>query len=371
MKVLHAISDENIGGAGILLLNLLRCFEGSEIQSLVVLPKGSRLTTRLNEIPCKVIILNHPCDRADTGSVLEISKIIRENRVDLVHANAALSARIAGRLCGVRVVFTRHCFYPMQERARLHPANLLNNLLCDAAIATAEVAKENLKQSGISQQKIHLVINGSPPIREVSDHELLFHRQKWGIEKEDFVVGICARLESCKGQDVFLKAAEQVLRQSRRAFRFLIVGEGSTKGELRRMAKRMGIAHAVTFTGFVSDMAPVYRLLDLNVNCSRGTETSCLALSEGMSAGVPMAISSYGGNGAMLGDSGAGTSFAPEDHVALAEIILRFSSNKEEHQKRRQAARERYLQYYTAQRMALETASVYREVLKKSTRNRP
>ena len=297
--------------------------------------------------------------------------MIRKENVDLVHANAALSARIAGRLCGVRVIFTRHCFYPMQERSRLHPSRLLNNLLCDAAIATADVAKENLLQSGIPRRKIHTVINGSPPVREVSAHELLFYRQKWGIAKDDFVVGICARLERCKGQDVFLRAAEIVLRQSCRRFRFLIVGEGSMKEELYRMAKHMGIAHAVTFTGFVSDMAPVYRLLDLNVNCSRGTETSCLALSEGMSAGVPMAISSYGGNAAMLEGSDAGAAFAPEDHAALAEIILRFSSDRPEHQKRRQAARERYLRHYTAERMAIETASVYREVLKKSTRNRP
>ena len=54
MQVLHVISDENIGGAGVLLLNLLRCFEGSKIKCLVALPSASRLKERLQGLSCKV-----------------------------------------------------------------------------------------------------------------------------------------------------------------------------------------------------------------------------------------------------------------------------------------------------------------------------
>ena len=37
-------------------------------------------------------------------------------------------------------------------------------------------------------------------------------------------------------------------------------------------------------------------ITDINVNCSIGTETSSLALSEGMSLGVPAVVSDFGGN---------------------------------------------------------------------------
>ena len=115
------------------------------------------------------------------------------------------------------------------------------------------------------------------------------------MDAEEYVIGICARLERCKGQDVFLRAAKRLTEAFPQAkLRFLVVGSGSEEGRLRSLAEHLGIARWVTFTGFLEDMAPVYRLLRINVNCSRGTETSCLALSEGMSAGVPMVVSDAG-----------------------------------------------------------------------------
>ena len=41
-------------------------------------------------------------------------------------------------------------------------------------------------------------------------------------------------------------------------------------------------------------------IVDINVNCSVGTETSSLALSEGMSLGIPAVVSDFGGNPYMI-----------------------------------------------------------------------
>ena len=50
MRVLHVISDENIGGAGVLLCNLLGEFDQTRVQSEVALPLGSALCPRLREL---------------------------------------------------------------------------------------------------------------------------------------------------------------------------------------------------------------------------------------------------------------------------------------------------------------------------------
>ena len=110
-------------------------------------------------------------------------------------------------------------------------------------------------------------------------------------------------------------------------------------------------------------MAPVYRLLRVNVNCSVGTETSCLALSEGMSASLPMVVSDYGGNAAMIGESKAGILFAPKDDIALANAIIRLSLDQELEQEMKRAAKERYEQNYTAVQMTEQTTAVYEELL--------
>jgi len=368
MKVLHVISDENIGGAGILLLNLLSCMNDTQIEHTVALPEKSLLRTRLEEINVPTIPLIHPCDRVCVSSVLELCRHMRERKIDVVHANAALAARIAGRLCGVRIVHTRHCCFPPSGIWRLSVARgfggAFNRLLSDRAIATANAAKENLESFGFPKQKIDVIINGSRAIREVDERELERLRTKLKLFPTDFIVGICARLEPYKGHKTFLESVNLCERLSPTTqFRFLIVGDGSLRREIEDYAKMLGIADKVRFTGFVSDTAPYYRLMRINVNCSFGTETSCLALSEGMSASLPMIASDYGGNPAMIGDGRAGVLVPINDAEALAKAICRIAKDPHLETKMREAARDRFERYYTAERMAEQVREVYYSVL--------
>ena len=261
MKVLHVISDQNVGGAGVLLCNLLRHFDAS-VESIVALPRGSALTARLDALGVVNVSLLHPCDRLSAASVKEIGEVIRESGAELVHANAAICARVAGRRAGVGVLFTRHCCYPPAGLYRLSAvrwlAGRINRALSDAAIATAEVAAQNLRAYGIPARDIHVIINGSDEVREVSGEELEAFCKQYGIKEDEYLVGICARLEACKGQDVFLRAAKRLTEAlPHQKLRFLVVGSGSAEGALRALADRLGIADRVTFTGFLNDMAPI------------------------------------------------------------------------------------------------------------------
>ncbi len=370
MKVLHVISDSNIGGAGVLLCNLLSSFDREAVESSVALPCGSKLAPRFVKMGVPVLYLSEECDRASWGSVWELSRIIKRNKVDIVHANAALSARVAARLCHVPVVHTRHCYFPptgMLARSLVRrTAGVCNRLLSDHVIATADAAAENLRQLGIPERKMSIIINGSLPVREVDDKTLDATRKTYGIRKDDFTVGICARLEECKGQDIFLSAAA-ILRQMRHdiPFRFLIIGDGSRRDALKKMAVDLGLDDCVIFTGFVSDMAPIYRILRLNVNCSCGTETSCLAISEGMSVGLPTVASDYGGNVAMIGESNAGFLFPTGDAEALANIILQIAEDAALEAKMKGCAHERYLSHFTAEKMSREVENVYKKLASK------
>ncbi|MBE6589718.1 MAG: glycosyltransferase [Ruminococcaceae bacterium] len=370
MKILHVISDENIGGAGILLTNLLSLFDRERVESTVALPQRSKLYKRIEEMGIKTIPLYSSVSGFSLPSVRELCRCIRETHTELIHANAALCARIAGRICGVPVVHTRHCCFspsfvwhiPLVKQL----GGLGNRVLSDRVIATAEAAAENLHVLGIPQKKIKVIVNGSKPVREADEEELTGLRDALGLKSTDFVVGICARLEACKGHTTFLKAARIVLDHCHaRNVRFLIIGEGSARASLESLAEELGISDAVRFVGFVSDLAPYYHLMNVNVNCSVGTETSSLALSEGMSAGLPMIASDFGGNPAMIGDGRAGFLFPARSDSALAECICRIASDVNLESSMRREARARYEHFYTAERMADEVTSLYQEVLQK------
>lgn len=233
-------------------------------------------------------------------------------------------------------------------------------MLSDVVIATANAARENLLDLGIPKERIQCIINGSDPVREVKEEELGIYRAKWGIEERDFTVGLCARLEPCKGQEIFLRAAKRLLNEYPQfPFLFLIVGTGSDEERLKRLSLELGIDARVRFTGFVEDMAPVYRLLRVNVNCSVGTETSCLALSEGMSASLPMVVSNYGGNADMLGEGDAGLLYEAGDADALSRAIARIAMDPILERQMRGAAYRRYLKKYTADQMTEHLTAVY------------
>ncbi len=363
MRVLHVISDTNIGGAGVLLCNLLTHFS-EDVRSAVALPRDSLLRERLIRLGIPIMDLTHSPHLLLWRSVKELMGIIKREQINVVHANASLSARVAARLSGCCSVHTRHCFYPVSQKGRSLIARRANDLLTDAAIATSPVVVDNLLKMGIQPRKIHVVVNGSRPVPTVPQRILAEYRQKWGIEQGDFTVGICARLEPCKGIDVFLQAAREVIaNRPALSVRFLIAGCGSRETEYKHLSQRLGIADRVTFTGFLSDTAPFYRLLHLNVNCSRGTETSCLALSEGMSAGVPVVASDYGGNPLMVGEEGAGFLFPIDNAHALASAICELADDPHLRRGMSQKALERYRTHFTAHRMAQETEEIYRQVL--------
>ena len=298
----------------------------------------------------------------------ELNAIIRQYHPEIVHANAAVCARIAGRLNGTVVVHTRHCYQPLSAAWR-NPliravGGMGNRMLSDRVIATAEVAGDNLRAMGIPDDKISLIRNGCEAVRPVGVEELARFRARYAILPDDFCVGICARLEPCKGHRTFLWAAKLVIGSlPKRRFRFLIAGDGSRRAELEQLAYDLGVAPWVTFTGFLPDPAPFYRTLRVNVNCSAGTETSCLAVSEGMSAALPTVLTDYGGNRAMLGESGAGYCIPVGHAGALAEAICRIALRPELESAMKRNARARYEQKYTADRMAEQLTAVYRNLL--------
>ncbi len=367
MRVLHVISDQNIGGAGVLLESLLQNFDLARVESHVLLPRESALRERFLRLPVTLHATEARMDSVNLAAVRELSRIIRDTEAELVHANAAISARVAGRLCRIPVIHTRHCCFPPEGLMRLSlvraSAGLCNRMLSDRVIATAEAAAEDLRGLGIPNARIRVIRNGSRRVREVTSEELAVLRERLSLTREHIPIGICARLEPCKGHVVFLHAAARVTEHFPNA-RFLIVGEGSRREELEHLTDALQIREYVRFAGFVEDMAPVWRLLHINVNCSVGTETSCLALSEGMSAGVPMVVSDYGGNPDMLGESEAGLLYPAGDADALAAALARILSDQELWERMSRAALDRYEQNYTAEGMTEHLTAVYEELFR-------
>jgi glycosyltransferase involved in cell wall biosynthesis len=369
IKVLEVISDTNIGGAGVLLHSRLRHTDKMRFSTAVLVPKESALLSRFSKDNIKCIEMKGCQNRSlDVLAVLEIVRIINNYKPDIVNTHGCMSARIAAFACGVPVrIYTRHCAFDIPkifESSTVRKiSSKVNKLLSHKIIAVADAAKKNLTDMGIDGKDIHVIINGVEGLRYLDAEKRTEIRKELGFSDDDIVVGICARLEPYKDHKCFLRAAA-LLCESSDKYRFLIIGEGSIRKELEAFAKSLGIYRFVRFIGFAQDVSPYINITDIQVNCSVGTETSSLALSEGMSIGKPSVASDFGGNPYMIKDGKNGILYKKGDALELAKAIEKISKDKALYQKMSDESKKRFASELNIQKTVLETERLYLSLYK-------
>ncbi len=370
IRVLHVLTDSNIGGAGRLLVNVLHNMDRTRYTVAVVLPRDSDLIPAVRGERWDVIEMDHGRDRSfELSAVGELRKIIRDWRPDIVHTHSALSAKIAAWQCRVPVRFyTRHCAFDPPRRMTVFPLKQLNGLvngtLATDIVAVADAAKKNLTDTGVDEKKITVIINGVEPMRRTGEEERAALRASLGIGDETFVCGIPARLEAYKGHAYLLETARLVLAEEPDTV-FLLIGGGTEEENLRKRAEELGVSGSVRFTGFVNDVAPYLNIMDLNLNCSWGTETSSLALSEGMSLGIPAVATTYGGNPYMVNDGVNGLLVPVKDSAAMADAILRLIRDRTLLAALSEGAERMYRERFTASVMTEKLEALYEAALRR------
>ena len=110
--------------------------------------------------------------------------------------------------------------------------------------------------------------------------------------------------------------------------KLLVVGGGREEEALKRHAARLGIADICRFVGFEEAPFRYQNLFDINLNASRGTETSCLATSECMSLGIPTVASDFGGNKEQIEDGINGLLFRCDDPSSFESALYKIVSDE-------------------------------------------
>lgn len=368
-KIIHIISDSNIGGAGRCLVNYLRCHDRSRYDVSVILPRGSLLIPEISALDVPYIEADGIAERSfSPAAIRELSRILAKEKPALVHTHGSFSGRIAAKLCGSRIVYTRHSAFPVSPRLRKgvfhHLNGWINGLFADAVIAVSPAARENLMQSGISPKYIRLVGNGVAPLTPATKEQASSLRASLGISEGCFVAGYPARLEDYKGHDLLLEAARQ-LKEERRDFRILVAGRGPQEQQLRRRAEEMGLSQHVRFLGFVEDMPGFLSILDVQLNCSTLSEACSMSIIEGMSLSLPTIASRCSGNPWLVEDGVTGHLFENNDACSLTSALAALMDAPDVRKAMGRDARVAYESRFTAEIFAANMEQVYDDILNK------
>jgi glycosyltransferase involved in cell wall biosynthesis len=267
----------------------------------------------------------------------------------------ALLAKLAGYR---RVVTTEHL--PMVERARKRMIlKLLLVPFIDAIIVHTDWNRRILgRKHRMPLGRMHVIPNGSSesPVQSAEERGAL--RRELGLSPDQTALVVVGRLTERKGHRFLLEAlARLAARAPERAWRLLVVGNGEEEQALQEQAERLGIAGQVVFLGHRTDARAIIHAADLLVLASL-LETQPLVITEAMASGLPVIVSGIYGIPEIVEDGVTGRLVPPGEVEPLARAIEELLSDSQMRARMGRAARRRYEEKFTLERMARRTYEV-------------
>lgn len=300
-----------------------------------------------------------------------LARAISAMAPDLIHTNGfkmhVLGAWAAPR--NIPVLWHIHDF--VRVRPMMAPLLRAHARRCAAIVANSHSVAEDIRAALGQIPPIFTVYNAIDlarfaPAGRVLDLDRLAGMPPLGAG--GVRVGIVATMARWKGHETFLRAI--ALLPAAAPIRGYVIGgplyetEGSqyTIAELRAIATQMGLDGRVGFTGFVKDVAPAMRALDIVVHASTQPEPFGLVIAEAMACGRAVIASAAGGAAEIIEDGIDALAHPPGDAPALARLIAQLAGDAAMRQRLGQAAAKASARRFTHERLAADLVPVYRAI---------
>ena len=196
---------------------------------------------------------------------------------------------------------------------------------------------------------------------EEDSHKKNEIRSKYGLGPETLLLLAVGRLAARKGHGLLLRAFAMSAEST--DSHLVIIGRGSLRGKLNRLASRLGISHRVTIEsgmGF-EQISEMYRTSDLVIYPSYYEGQGLIPL-EAMSSGTPVVTVDHGPLPEMV-DESVGGLFEIGSVDSLSEAICHESSSMDSLLEKGEEGRKRVLERFTLDGNAEDFLAVYRRAI--------
>jgi glycosyltransferase involved in cell wall biosynthesis len=357
LRVMFVITSMPVGGAEMLVVNLLQCLDRDRfVPQLCCLKElGPLGETLIGKAPLHCRLLE---GKYDLRVLLRLKRLLASERIDAVVTVGAGDKMFWGRLAAwwARVPVVCSALHSTGWPDGVGRLNRLLTPLTDAFIGVAEPHAQHLVESeGFPEEKVYVIPTGvdTERFRALPDNPRL--RRDLNIADDAPVVGIVAALRPEKNHALFLQAAADVLRRIPKAL-FLIVGDGPERPQLEELARDLGVQPRIRFLGTRSDVPQILSLLDVFVLTSHN-EANPVSILEAMSCERPVIATDVGSvrETVLDGQTGrrapTGRLVPPGDRAALAARITELLGDPEEARRLGQAGREEVLRNWSLDQM--------------------
>ena len=360
MNILQILPELNVGGVERGTVDFAGYLVGQGHRSIVV-SNGGALVSLLESKGSKHYQL--PVQRKNIWTVFQcvkhLERIIREEKIDIVHARSRVPAWIgyfATRKTEAEFVTTCHGYYSTNPFSRVMGWGKL------VIVISEVIGRHMIDHFGVHPENIRLVH------RSVDLSKFHFRERQAG--QSSFSVAIIGRITPLKGHAYFLKAMAKVIRQ-RPYIRVRVIGDApdnkeAYKESLLLLTKRLGIEDKVEFLGNRNDIPQLLQETDALVLATITQEAFGRVLIEAQAIGVPVVATKVGGVLDIVEHEKTGLLVLPQDPDGIANAIMRIMNEPKLVSDMIREARRRVEERYTLAQMAVGTLQVYEE-LRRST----
>lgn len=331
---------------------------------VLICPPDFRTADALRSAGVRVALVDLRRDYAhphkDAAAVRAVGRVLRHERVELVHAHAAKAGvvgRAAARLLGRPALYTPHCFPFVGE---VSDARRRFSLAVERALAPATATivcvcedEREVARAHHVRAPLEVIHNGCPPCGDgEADPRLLALGGP--------LVGAVTVLRKQKAVEDLLEAAPAVLAAVPEA-RIAIVGDGPERAALGERAAALGLGERVAFLPFTGPPSRHLRALDVYVLPS-AWEAFPIGVLEAQACGVPQVATDVGGTREAVVPE-TGVLVPPRDPGALALALIGLLEDGERRRKMAAASRQRHALHFELEPMLDATAALYRRVI--------
>jgi glycosyltransferase involved in cell wall biosynthesis len=367
LRVLELVVSTDLGGGPAQVNELVGRLSREEFAVTVAGPAGGAYAETFRGHGARFVEV--AADRLGGRPLLDVLRLIRRERIDLVHSHgkgAGLYGRLAARRARVPSVHTFHGLHYADYPAGLGRAYLaLERALARLTAALVHVSRSQAREAaalGLAPpQRSHVIVNGIDAARVAgATLSRAAARRTLDLEPDVPVLGTVARFDPVKALDALLRAFAMAAA-ARPEARLVLVGDGPERSRLRALAATLGIEARVRFPGFVPDASRLLPAFDVYVSAGR-KEGLPLALLEAMACGLPAAVTRVPGHVDVVEEDVTGLLVAPDDHRGLARAAIDLMGDPDRRAAMGRAGRRRVEEHFAASRMAAETADLYRAI---------
>jgi glycosyltransferase involved in cell wall biosynthesis len=323
IKILFIITGLKLGGAEILLLNLVKNINREIFDCSVLYLKGKPdieeefQTLQINVFNNSIYSIFNPL------KYLDIYNKIKENNIEIIHSHliqSNLLARIIGRIAGVRSIINSEHNTSNWKSNNFILFNIYKYTLryVDIIHCISNSVKEHmLRVINDRSDKIRLIYNGVEV--EKFKSKQVGVKKTLSLEKSFPIIGSISRFDKRKGIEYLIKATK-LLKTKYVNVKLVLIGDGEEKRMLLNLIKKLEIEEQVLIIGKTIEVEKYLSVFDVFVLPSL-QEGLSIAIIEAMASRIPVVASNVDGIPEVISHNHDGILVNPKDETEIFQAV--------------------------------------------------